>query len=81
MLISLRVLMYLAAGCLQSWLNISSGHAVKIDTNYNMLPTRNQILFTSFRLIFNQTKSSLVPNQSENGKYNLILVVSTRMYR
>ena len=34
--------------------------------------TRNQILFTIFRLIWNQTKVRLVPNQSVNGKYNLI---------
>ena len=34
--------------------------------------TRNQIVFTTFRLIWNQTDVRLVPNQSENGKYNLI---------
>ena len=34
----------------------------------------NQIVFTIFRLIWNQTDVRLVPNQSENGKYNLILV-------
>ena len=31
-----------------------------------------QIVFTIFRLIWNQTDIRLVPNQSENGKYNLI---------
>ena len=35
---------------------------------------RNQILFTIFQLSWNQKKVRLVPNQSENGKYNLILV-------
>ena len=29
---------------------------------------RNQIVFTIFRLIWNQTDVRLVPNQSENGK-------------
>ena len=37
---------------------------------------RNQIVFTIFRLIWNskRTLSACVPNQSENGKYNLISV-------
>ena len=34
--------------------------------------TRNQVIFTIFRLIWNQTDVRLDPNQSENGKYNLI---------
>ena len=34
--------------------------------------TRNQIVFTIFRLICKQTDVGLVPNQWENGKYNLI---------
>ena len=33
---------------------------------------RNRIVFTIFRLIWNQTDVRLFPNQSENGKYNLI---------
>ena len=37
-----------------------------------MKSNRNQIAFTIFRLIGNQTDARLVPNQSENGKYNLI---------
>ena len=36
--------------------------------------TRNQILFTIFLLIRNQMYVRLDPNQSENGKYNLISV-------
>ena len=32
---------------------------------------RNQIAFTIFRLIWNQTDIRLDPNKSENGKYNL----------
>ena len=35
---------------------------------------RNQIVFTTFRLIWNQTDVRLVPNQSKKGKYNLISV-------
>ena len=35
---------------------------------------RNQIVFTIFRLIWNQTNVHLAPNQSKNGTYNLILV-------
>ena len=35
--------------------------------------TRNQIVFTMHQLIWNQTEVRLDPNQSENGKYNLIL--------
>ena len=35
---------------------------------------RDQIAYTIFRLIWNQTDVRLVPNRSENGKYNLILV-------
>ena len=34
--------------------------------------TRNQIVLTIFRLIWNQTDVRLVQNHSENGKYNLI---------
>ena len=33
---------------------------------------RNQIVITIFHLIKNQTEFRLVPNESENGKYNLI---------
>ena len=32
----------------------------------------NQIVFTIFRLIRNQTDVRLIPNQTENGRYNLI---------
>ena len=35
---------------------------------------RNQIVFIIFWLISNQTDVRLDPNQSKNGKYNLILV-------
>ena len=34
---------------------------------------RNQIIFTIFQLIWNETEIRLVPKQSESGKYNLIL--------
>ena len=36
--------------------------------------TRNQIVFTIFPLIWNQTDVRLVPNQSQNVDYNLISV-------
>ena len=35
---------------------------------------RNQIVFTIFQLIWNQTDVCLVPNQSVHSKYNLISV-------
>ena len=35
--------------------------------------TRNQNVFTIFRLIWSQTDVRLDPNQLENGKYNLII--------
>ena len=35
---------------------------------------RNQIVFTIFRLIWNQIDVRFNPNQLENGKYNLILI-------
>ena len=35
---------------------------------------RNKIVYTILRLISNQTDVRLVPNQSTNGKYNLISV-------
>ena len=34
--------------------------------------TQIWIVITIFRLIWNRTDVRLVPNQSENGKYNLI---------
>ena len=36
----------------------------------------NQIVFTIFRLIWNQTDNCLVPNWSENVYHNLILVIT-----
>ena len=41
----------------------------------------NQIVFTILRLIWNQTDVRLVPNQSENGKYNLISVWFNKISR
>ena len=35
---------------------------------------QNQIVFTIFPLIWNQTELYLVPNQSENVNYNLIMI-------
>ena len=36
--------------------------------------TRYQIVFTIFRMIWNQTEVRFVPNQSVHGKYNQISV-------
>ena len=45
---------------------------IKIQNVYTYFQSnRNQILFTIFRLVGNQTEDNLVPNQLENGKYNL----------
>ena len=42
---------------------------------------RNQIVFTIFRLIWNQTDVRLVPNQLENSKYNLISVWFNKIWK
>ena len=61
-----------------AWLKASdwsSGLALTENYFRNLVkPTRNQIVFTIFRLTLNQTDVRLVPKQSENGKYNLISV-------
>ena len=36
--------------------------------------SRNQIVSTIFRLIWNRMGDCLIPNQSENGKYNMISI-------
>ena len=42
-------------------------------TQRNLIKSKqNQIVFTIFRLILNQTDASLVLNQSVHGKHNLI---------
>ena len=48
-------------------------HADKFFRNL-IKSNRNQIVFTIFRLIYNQTDVRLVQNKSEIGKYNLIFV-------
>ena len=42
---------------------------------------QNQIVYTIFRLIWNQKDVRFVPNQSENAKYNLILVLFNKISR
>ena len=51
-----------------------SGQLTHTEKSFRNLikSTRNQIPLTIFRLIWIQTDVRLVPNQSENGKYNLI---------
>ena len=56
----------------QKWI-FGSLHTVKSFRNHTK-STRNQIVFTIFRLIWNLTDVRLVPNHSGNGKYNLILI-------
>ena len=50
--------------------------AIRWEKSYRNLIklNQNQIVFTTFRLIWNQMDVRLVPNQSENDKYNLISV-------
>ena len=45
----------------------------KKSFRYLIKSTWNQIVFTIFLLIWDQTDLRLFPNQSEYGKYNLIL--------
>ena len=50
-------------------------------THRNLIKSnRNQNAFSIFRLICNQTDVRLVPNQSKNGKYNLISVWFNKIY-
>ena len=55
----------------------SKSKSVRVHTDksfWNLIKsTRNQIVFTIFRLIWIQIDVRLDPNQSKNGKYNLIL--------
>ena len=44
-------------------------------------PNRNHIVITIFRLIWNQTDVRLVPNQSQDGKYNLISVRFDKIWK
>ena len=62
---------------------VSAGHALHTEKSFrNLIKTnRNQIEFTTFRLIWNQTDDRLVPNQSENCKYNLISVCSNNILK
>ena len=47
--------------------------ALIVYTKRNLIKlTCKQIVFTNFRLIWNQTDVRLVPNQSVHGKYSLI---------
>ena len=57
-------------------IHISSVYLHTEESFRNLIQsTRNQIIFIIFRLIWIQmTTVCLVPNQLENGKYNLILV-------
>ena len=43
--------------------------------------SRNQNVFTIFRLIWIQTEVNLVPNQSKDGKYNLISVWFNKIWK
>ena len=52
--------------------NRSLGYTQRIFFQILIKSTRNQIVFNIFLLIWIQTEVRLDPNQSENGKYNLI---------
>ena len=56
-------------GHLEDWKNL---HTEKYFRNI-IKSTRGQIVFTIFRLLWNQTDIRLVPTHSEYGKYYLIL--------
>ena len=52
---------------------LSTSHTQRQTSFRNLIKsTRNQIVFTILRLIWNRTDVRLDPNQLENGKYNLI---------
>ena len=51
----------------------------EILTSSSCQINRNQIAFSIYRLILNQTKIRLIPNQSANDKYNIIWVYLTRI--
>ena len=57
-------------GARKSWLNRNAEESFPNLVKSNL----NQIVFTMHRLIWNKTDVRLVPNQLENGKYNLISV-------
>ena len=64
-------------GCilrLLKFYNWGDGDKLHTEKSFRNLITsiRNQIVFSISRLIWNQPDVRLVPNQSENGKYNLI---------
>ena len=62
---------------IMGWLDVASTlHNNHTEKSFPSLieSNRNQIVFTNFRLIWNQTDAHLVLNQSENGKYYLISV-------
>ena len=46
----------------------------KESTSNTCCINQNMIVYTIFRIIGNQMEFRLVPNPSENGKYNLIPV-------
>ena len=58
--------------CIESDIHFS--YSVNTEKSFwNIIKlARNQIVFTILRLIWIQTDFRLDPNQSENGKYNLI---------
>ena len=68
-------------GCSEALVSRTAGRLIGLDLLHteksfrNLIKsTRNQIVFTIFRLIWNQKDVRLVPNKLENSKYNLILV-------
>ena len=69
-------IMYLTYDALCWYINYNTVHVREMFLL--VLPSWNQILFTCFRLFWNQTKFRSVPNQSKIGKYNLIPVALTR---
>ena len=64
------------------WSSYFNGQVHMEKYFWNLIKSNlNQIVFTIFRLIWNQTNVCLVPNQSENGKYYLISVWFNKISR
>ena len=66
--------------CLPTRMAVTSWHTDKSFRIF-LKSNRKQIVFTIFRLIWNQTDVRSVPNQSENGKYNLISVWFNKIWK
>ena len=67
----------------ESWCRLNRAQSLHTDKSFRNLnkSTWNQIVFTIFRLIWNQTDVRLVPNQPQIGEYNLISVWFNKIWK